>query len=158
MRTVKQRQDALNKKINKVTKTQTRQVKQGECPECYHLLKETPGKGCANPGAHYGKINKVKTTQTRQIADAITVLTEFCNDVETVTTDHVQEDWPDLLITYHKAKQLLWDAKPERQHAVRVQRASTLADDIAKILGVDPPEGRHEEVVDAILAEFNDPA
>jgi len=39
------------------------------------------------------------------------VLAEFCNDSEAVGRDHVINDWPDLSVTYDRAKAVLQNAQ-----------------------------------------------
>lgn|SRR5262245_40369132 len=44
---------------------------------------------------------------------AVAILREFMNDVESVGVKDTAEDWPDLVVTYNKARMLL--AKGETQ-------------------------------------------
>lgn len=41
------------------------------------------------------------------------VLHEFCQDVEAVGEEEVGEKWPDLLVTYYKARKLVRDEEEE---------------------------------------------
>ena len=42
---------------------------------------------------------------------ALAILREFVQDVDAVGIRNMKEDWPDLLVTYTKAKKLLRQAK-----------------------------------------------
>lgn len=39
--------------------------------------------------------------------DALSILKEFTEDVEIAGEDYVEEDWPDIIVTYRKAKGFL---------------------------------------------------
>ena len=54
--------------------------------------------------------NIALTAENRALKAA---LEEFVQDIASVPRDHVKEDWPDLLITYDKARAALGLAEEE---------------------------------------------
>jgi hypothetical protein len=53
----------------------------------------------------------------QHLKDALEVLREFVQDVDAVGREHVAEEWPDLLPTYDRAKEVLredWAPQPQK--------------------------------------------
>lgn len=46
---------------------------------------------------------------TEDYVSCLQVLHEFCQDVEAVGEEKMGEEWPDLLVTYYKARKLVRD-------------------------------------------------
>ena len=68
-------------------------------------------RGIAAIDDHGRKLRDVLPPAADSPADALTqVLTEFVHDIETVGVETVRRDWPDLVLTYEKARTALTPA------------------------------------------------
>lgn len=79
------------------------------------------------------------------------VLQEFVNDIEAVGPEYVQEDWPDLYVTYQKAKRLL----ATRTKAYVVVQQRYVENNHNNIVKVHAICSDHDKAVDAARLAAN---
>lgn len=83
------------------------------------------------------------------------VLQEFVNDIEAVGQENVQDDWPDLYVTYQKAKGLL-EARPREYVVIQQQYVENDHNNIVKIHAIssnrDGAVGAAQQAANVYLA------